>query len=318
MVMELMHENLHQRIAGSPLPANDVRCFAFQLLRVLAHLDAHKICHRDVKPENVLLTGRSLKLADFGSAEVLCETTVAHPGDQMCSRWWRAPELLLRTTYYSTTVDWWSAGCIIAEMMTGTALFPGETNDGQFFMIAATLGFPTREDTEEWDALKPQRDDLHLEKLTAVKFAGKPWATVVRSFVDVEGASELLACLLVFRPSRRWHPSAALTSCFFKALLDDVRGLPPGMFELTLPELEPRAGSIVSAGETGAVRHALEMLVGEGRRRQSQAASDAAAGAAEVNDKQVTKSRRHCRGWLEDPETPAKRPFAFNFPAFSM
>merc|ERR1719296_225243 len=118
-----------------------VRALAFQLLRALAHLDTLRICHRDVKPENVLLAGAALKLGDFGSAKELGEGATSSES-YICSRWWRAPELILGANEYQTRIDWWSGGCVIGEMMLGKPLFQGQSNTGQMYSIMRIMGRP--------------------------------------------------------------------------------------------------------------------------------------------------------------------------------
>merc|ERR1712232_1474814 len=100
IVMEFMSTDLHKHLHGKPLESQEIRGLGFQLMRAMAQLYGQKICHRDVKPENVLLGPagecvlpgalciRSLKLADFGSAKAL---TSVPSTSYICARWWRAP-----------------------------------------------------------------------------------------------------------------------------------------------------------------------------------------------------------------------------------
>jgi glycogen synthase kinase 3 beta len=133
-----------------------------QLLRSLAYIHSVGICHRDIKPQNLLLNPATgvLKLCDFGSAKILVagEPNVSY----ICSRYYRAPELIFGATNYTTNIgepdfdslnrggwplaaDIWSTGCVMAELMLGTALFPGESGIDQLVEIIKVLGTPTRE-----------------------------------------------------------------------------------------------------------------------------------------------------------------------------
>ena len=104
-----------------------VKIHAYQLLRSIAYIHAKGICHRDIKPQNILIdsTSHILKLCDFGSAKQLVkgEPNVSY----ICSRYYRAPELIFGNSNYGPYIDVWSVGCVIAELMLGQPIFPGES-----------------------------------------------------------------------------------------------------------------------------------------------------------------------------------------------
>eukprot|EP01110_Echinostelium_bisporum_P012207 TRINITY_DN6553_c0_g1_i1.p1 TRINITY_DN6553_c0_g1~~TRINITY_DN6553_c0_g1_i1.p1 ORF type:complete len:299 (-),score=24.65 TRINITY_DN6553_c0_g1_i1:2-898(-) len=128
-----------------PMPLINVKLYIYQLCRSLAYIHSQGICHRDIKPQNLLLdpTTGVLKLCDFGSAKILVkgETNVSY----ICSRYYRAPELIFGATNYTASIDVWSMGCVLAELLLGQPLFPGDSGVDQLVEIIKVLGTPTRE-----------------------------------------------------------------------------------------------------------------------------------------------------------------------------
>ena len=128
------------------MPRIRFKAYAYQLLRSLLYLKSIGIAHRDIKPQNVLVNEKTLKLVmcDFGSAKQLKpgEPNIAY----ICSRCYRAPELIFGNTEYSTQIDMWSTGCVIGEMLLGTPMFQGESNIDQLVEIIKVLGCPSTEE----------------------------------------------------------------------------------------------------------------------------------------------------------------------------
>ncbi|XP_063678998.1 cyclin-dependent kinase-like 4 isoform X2 [Bolinopsis microptera] len=117
-----------------------VRKITYQVLRAIEFCHHHNIIHRDVKPENILVSKMGVvKLCDFGFAR-----TLAGPGetytDYVATRWYRAPELLVGDANYGKAVDLWAIGCLIVEMLTGNPLFPGDSDIDQLYHITSWLG----------------------------------------------------------------------------------------------------------------------------------------------------------------------------------
>ena len=99
------------------------------MLQALDFLHSNKIMHRDVKPENLLLSRNGvLKLCDFGFARGTRQQANYRYTDYVSTRWYRAPELLVGDACYGYGVDVWALGCIFAEISTGAPLFPGDSD----------------------------------------------------------------------------------------------------------------------------------------------------------------------------------------------
>ena len=133
--LDFFAENIHrvcQHYSNhkQTLPLVYVKLYMYQVMRALSYLHLIGICHRDIKPQNLLIdpATQHLKLGDFGSAKLL---TINEPSiSYICSRYYRAPELIFGSTKYDFTIDIWSAGCVLAEMIIGRPLFKGEDAKG--------------------------------------------------------------------------------------------------------------------------------------------------------------------------------------------
>jgi len=127
-----------------------IKSFTFQLLRGIAFCHENRVLHRDLKPQNLLINRRGqLKLADFGLARAF-GIPVNTFSNEVVTLWYRAPDVLLGSRTYSTSIDVWSAGCIVAEMFTGRPLFPGTANEDQLLKIFRLMGTPTE---QTWPAV---------------------------------------------------------------------------------------------------------------------------------------------------------------------
>jgi len=215
------------------IPGLFIRLYMYQLFRSLAYIHSQGICHRDIKPQNLLLDPESgiLKLCDFGSAKHLVrgEPNVSY----ICSRYYRAPELIFGATDYTTNIDVWSAGCVFAELMLGQPIFPGDSGVDQLVEIIKVLGTPTREQIKE---MNPNYTEFKFPQIKA-----HPWQKVFRARTSPE-AIDLVSRLLEYTPSARITPLQACAHTYFDELreqntkLPNGRDLPP-LFNFTEDEL---------------------------------------------------------------------------------
>ncbi|PKA47417.1 Cyclin-dependent kinase F-3 [Apostasia shenzhenica] len=118
----------------------EIRTLMSQVLHGLAYMHRNGYFHRDLKPENLLVTKDIIKIADFGLArEVMSQPPFT---DYVSTRWYRAPEVLLQSSFYTPAIDMWAVGAILAELFTLYPLFPGQSETDQLYKICAILGTP--------------------------------------------------------------------------------------------------------------------------------------------------------------------------------
>ncbi|PVD38026.1 hypothetical protein C0Q70_00633 [Pomacea canaliculata] len=150
-VFEYVHTDLSQYLERHPggLNAFNVKLFLYQLLRGLGYCHERRILHRDLKPQNLLISEvGELKLADFGLARAksIPSHTYSH---EVVTLWYRPPDILLGSTQYSTSLDMWGVGCIFTEMISGQATFPGMKDAyDQLDKIFKVLGTPEEQTWE--------------------------------------------------------------------------------------------------------------------------------------------------------------------------
>jgi len=225
------------------LPYIYTKLYTYQILRALAYIHSLGVCHRDIKPQNLLLdpTTGVLKLCDFGSAKMLIkgEPNVSY----ICSRYYRAPELIFGSTTYTTAIDVWSVGCVLAELLLGQPLFPGESGVDQLVEIIKVLGTPTR---EEIQAMNPTYTEYKFPQIK-----GHPWTKVFRSRTPPE-AIDLVSKLLSYTPTSRFTALEACTHVFFdelrdsSTLLPNGKPLPSGLFNFSEQELASLSPTLIA------------------------------------------------------------------------
>eukprot|EP00054_Salpingoeca_dolichothecata_P022504 m.147698 g.147698 ORF g.147698 m.147698 type:complete len:400 (-) comp24359_c0_seq3:46-1245(-) len=142
LVFEFIDRTLLDDLDANPngLPSDKIKQIMFQTLKAVEFCHTNNIIHRDVKPENILVSKLNVvKLCDFGFARSLSGPGAAYT-DYVATRWYRAPELLVGDTQYGPPVDVWAVGCVFAEMLTGRPLWPGKSDIDQLYHIIQTLG----------------------------------------------------------------------------------------------------------------------------------------------------------------------------------
>jgi cell division cycle 2-like len=157
MVMEYADHDLRgvmEKRMNQPFTIAEVKCLMQQLLAGVAYLHDNWVLHRDLKTSNILYTNRGeLKVCDFGLARQYADPLRPYT-HMVVTLWYRAPELLLGTRVYTTPVDVWSCGCIMAELLTKQPIFKSQTELGQLDQIFRILGVP---DEHSWPGLTELR-----------------------------------------------------------------------------------------------------------------------------------------------------------------
>lgn len=142
LVTHLMGADLNNIIRTQRLSDEHVQFLVYQILRGLKYIHSAGIIHRDLKPSNIAVNEDcELKILDFG----LARPTENEMTGYVATRWYRAPEIMLNWMHYNQTVDIWSVGCIMAELLTSRTLFPGTDHIHQLNLIMEILGTPNDE-----------------------------------------------------------------------------------------------------------------------------------------------------------------------------
>ncbi|XP_068470170.1 shaggy-related protein kinase eta-like isoform X4 [Phaseolus vulgaris] len=220
LVMEYVPDSMYRvsklyTNTNQSMPLIFVKLYMHQIFRGLAYIHTVPgVCHRDLKPQNILVDPHThqVKICDFGSAKVLIkgEANLSH----ICSLFYRAPELIFGATEYTTSIDIWSAGCVLAELLLGEPLFPGDNAVDQLVEIIKVLGTPSEE-------------EVCCSNSNNFKFSQIFCKTMPPEAID------LTSQLLQYSPTLRCTALEACAHPFFdelrepNALLPDGRPFPP-------------------------------------------------------------------------------------------
>lgn len=212
------------------------RYIMYQIIKAIAQLHAMLVIHRDLKPANIFInTDCSIKVGDFGLARCfLPENGVTDTGatgdslqftDYIATRWYRSPEILMKSVHYSTSMDMWAVGCIVCELLLGHPLLSGTSTNHQLQLIVDTLGEPSEEDilslqsSDPWplrrrasSSLKDSSSNVGVSPSSPTKNSlsqpKESIADILSGYDPV--AIDLAEKLIVFNPNRRLTAKEAL------------------------------------------------------------------------------------------------------------
>jgi dual specificity tyrosine-phosphorylation-regulated kinase 2/3/4 len=227
---ELLGMNLYEFIKIHDFKGFSIRLirrFTKQLLNSLILLKSHKVIHCDLKPENILLAHPAhseIKVIDFGSSCLENEKVYTY----IQSRFYRSPEVILGMTY-GMPIDMWSLGCILAELLTGYPIFPGENEQEQLACIMEVFGPPDKHLIEKSTRKKLFFDSLGKPRLT-VSSKGKrrrPSSRTLQQTLkcDDEAFLDFITRCLRWDPDRRMKPDEAVSHSFITGIKSTSRNI---------------------------------------------------------------------------------------------
>ncbi|XP_059793220.1 mitogen-activated protein kinase 12 isoform X2 [Balaenoptera ricei] len=208
LVMPFMGTDLGKLMKHEKLSEDRIQFLVYQMLKGLKYIHAAGIIHRDLKPGNLAVNEDcELKILDFGLARQADSEMTGY----VVTRWYRAPEVILNWMHYTQTVDIWSVGCIMAEMITGKTLFKG--SDHQLKEIMKVTGTPPPEFVQRLQSAEAQNYMKGLPELQK-----KDFASILTNASPL--AVNLLEKMLVLDAERRVTAAKALTHPYFESLHD--------------------------------------------------------------------------------------------------
>lgn len=219
LVFEYLQEDLKRHIdrypAGKYMEPERVKSFTYQILQAICFCHCRRILHRDLKPQNILVNPDGvIKIADFGLARAF-GVPVRIYTHEVVTLWYRAPEVLLGAEKYSTPVDIWSIGAIMAEMSTRRPLFQGDSEIDQLFKIFKVLGTPSE---TKWPGVSKLKDFKNSFPAWAPDALDKYCKHMDHNGID------LLEKSFVYNPAHRISAKQALGHPYFDDL--DKESLP--------------------------------------------------------------------------------------------
>ena len=202
-------------LKGEKLPIDTVKLYLYEMLKGINYIHKHKILHRDLKPQNLLInTNGVLKICDFGLARGF-GVPIRIYTNEVVTLWYRAPDILLGSKMYDTSVDIWSIGCIFAEMILGIPMFLGKNENEQLDRIFNLLGtpndneYPWLKESPEWNG--------YINSETFKKYEKQDIRKIYPNINDND-SYDLLEKMIVFDPDKRISAEEALKHPYFKSI----------------------------------------------------------------------------------------------------
>jgi hypothetical protein len=208
LVFEYMEKNLYELMIQrqtKKFNESQIKCVMWQTMQGLAYMHKYGFFHRDLKPENLLVSGDIIKIADFGLAREI--RSLPPYTDYVSTRYYRAPECILKSTNYNSPVDIWALGCIMIEMYNLKPVFIGNTEKEVLFRMCSVLGTPNNTNWPE---------GINLAKKIDLKFPASS-GTILSQIVPEasKDALDFISEMVKWDPNKRSTAISLLQHQFF-------------------------------------------------------------------------------------------------------
>uniref|UniRef100_A0A8C0BZB6 mitogen-activated protein kinase n=1 Tax=Buteo japonicus TaxID=224669 RepID=A0A8C0BZB6_9AVES len=225
LVMPFMGTDLSKIMKHEKLTEDRIQFLVYQMLKGLKYIHSSGIIHRDLKPGNLAVNEDcELKILDFG----LARHTDSEMTGYVVTRWYRAPEVILNWMHYTQTVDIWSVGCIMAEMITGRPLFKGNDHLDQLTEIMKITGTPTQDFVQK----------LHSQDVSILLCHWNRWHDLNTLFVFCAIAVNLLEKMLVLDAEKRVTAAEALMHPYFEPIHDPEEEIEAEKYDDTFDNMD--------------------------------------------------------------------------------